>query len=494
LEEPQIGLSASNSMEDGSLDPVFPIPALLGEVGLRIFGASMVGIRLPFVIWSVVGVLFFFVACRLFFASFFTAFAASMLFASCAFLAGSSRVALETMSPITTLAIALAAASYCSVRRSALAYFGAGVGIGLLGLEFVGFKLVAAMLLLFVVAVTAQKRRSFATQPGEGSASVRELWANRRLLGATVLSLLAVFAPLAISGAESLIENQFENIIRHGHGMADQSGNSGWEKIIHQQLPNVARTFPFLFLGADDNGHDILPSSRGLIDPLSGLLGLAAYLYCLVTIRRSPARAFLVLTIAIALVMSGAMVINPSRYRLVPIIPLAFLTLAVPLDDLLRRRPDWTRWTTVATSVAVAAIVVLNGKIFFGEALGDRYVREFFFDLRLVIAQQLARVQTEVPGSEIVLLSELDFLAVKNDYDFLYDPSRVRVGRSYDEAMDAGAETGRFPDIVIAHDDFIVELPRTIDRDRCDVYVTVGKGSRRHEVLICPVASNDGSG
>ena len=485
LEEPQTGSVALQAIESDGLDVVFPLPNLLAESGLRLFGSTIEGLRLPFLLWGVLSVVVFFVACRLFFRTFFAAFMASGLFACSAFLAGSSRIAIETMSPITTTAIALAAVFFCCARRDGLSFFVAGIGIGLLFLEFVGFKFVAGMLLLFLLAFFSQRRIPEVCNVSEGGFAFGNLWRYRWRFGLLLLTVVAIYLPIVISGSERVTTAFFENIIRHRTGVAEEAAGRTWTAVLESQLPKAGATLPFVFGGSGDAGHDILPSSRGLIDEASGVVGVVALFFCLVTAKRNPARGFLFLTICAAVVLSGVMVVNPSRYRLVPIIPLYFLSIGVLVEGVLRRWPGRRRIVTWCCTAGLCVTVALNLHIFFGDAIHNPDVQLYFSDFKLVVAQQIAELQRGSPDEQTVLVSDFDFLGVTNDYSFLYDPERVTVIPSIDRLDEPeGGGPLRYHSLV-AHDEHIPSLTEIPRVGRCRTVEFAGTVYREHRLVVC---------
>ncbi|MEX1310957.1 MAG: glycosyltransferase family 39 protein [Candidatus Sulfomarinibacteraceae bacterium] len=485
LEEPQTGYVAMRAIESDELDVVFPLPTLLAEAGLRLFGRTLEALRLPFLIWGVVSVVVFFVACRLFFRTFFAAFIASGLFACSAFLAGSSRLAMETMSPITTTAIALAAVSYCCARPSGFSFFVAGIGIGLLSLEFVGFKLVAGMLLVFLFAFFSQRRIPEACNASGGDFAFAGLWGHRRRFLLLMVTIVAIYLPIVVSGSDRVTSAFLENIVRHREAVTEETESRALMAVLESQLPNAKETIPFVFSGKEDAGHDVLPSSRGLIDEASGVVGVVALVFCLVTAKRNPARGFLFLTICAAVALSGVMVVNPSRYRLVPIIPLYFLSIGVLVEGVLRRWPGRRRIVVWCCTAGLCLTVALNIHIFFGDAIHNPDVQLYFFDFKLVVAQQIAELQRESPDEQTVLVSDFDFLGVTNDYSFLYDPERVTVIPSIDRLdTPVGGGPLRFHSLV-AHDDFIPRLDEIPHVAECRHEDFAGTVYSRHRLVVC---------
>ena len=115
---------------------------------------------------------------------------------------------METMSPITTTAIALAAVSYCCARPSGFSFFVAGIGIGLLSLEFVGFKLVAGMLLIFLVAFFSQRRIPEACNASGGDFAFAGLRGHRRRFLLLMVTIVAIYLPIVVSGSGRVTKSE----------------------------------------------------------------------------------------------------------------------------------------------------------------------------------------------------------------------------------------------------------------------------------------------
>ena len=446
-EETQTGKVALESIRYGSLDPYFPATNLLGELGFRVLGVSLIGLRLPFVAIAIASVAVFFVAARLLLRGIVSALLVSFLFAANSFLAGSSRVALETMSPIFTECLALAAAFYAATRRSAAGFAFAGLTAGLLLLEYFSYKLLPPLLFLFVALALIE-------EPG-GSFCNRHLtrrnWSAWRVhsgqLAIFVIFALAAMAPILISDPTRSHEFFMEGWKRQQVGIASETQGVSLWRAIELACNRVRDSASFVFLrGGND---DILPASRGILDAFTGVVGLAAIAYCALFARRCAAKSFLAATAVLTVVLGGALVGNPARYRLAPLVPIYLLAVGVLIDDALAARRATPRFLALVVAVTVA-VGSVNLSIL-GAAAQDRGVRREFYDLNLLLAQEIARVQAADPNATIALVSDRDFLANSNDYEFLYDRQRVRV---VPMAQAVGADATH----VVAHDDFAVQL------------------------------------
>ncbi len=418
-EEAQLGMIAVDSIRHDALDLFFPLPNLMGELGVRLFGVSMRALRLPFVAAGIVAVPVFFLAARILGASTFAATSATALFASSAYLAGSSRIAFETYSPILTECAALAAAFYASRRRSTAAFALAGCLAGLLMTEYTSFKLypplILAMLLLALRA--APEIRGFP------AAALR--------VGAFALAAVAVMAPLLL--VPGALEVQVEGIVRQRAGMDHARASSrdhaqaSWAERATAAAGRVGESAAQVFLRGAAN--DVLPDSTGVVDLYTGLVGLVALAYCAYR-WRSPEALFLVATVGATVVLAGVLAGNPARYRLTPIVPLYFLAIALAIDEL-RRRWQSPR-AGAAIAVAVTMLCAVNLHLLLVVTVRHPRVHAEFGDRAMGQALEIARLQKSFDGP--ILLDTADtYLAQENDYAFLYQLDRVHLVRQRDD-------------------------------------------------------------
>lgn len=500
VEEAQTGGIAHFMPGHSGIDIYFPIVNVLAEIGLKIFGPSMNGLRLPFLGWGILSVPIFFIGARLCFRTFSAALGSSLLFASCAFLAGSSRIAMETMSPVTTLTIALTATIYACSRKQYPAFCTAGFAIGLLLLEYVSFKLVAVMLAVFLFLHFLRKQEQGDTRrlPEKSTASVslarKVLQAIRSLTALyrvkhilpyskhfllLFICILLILMPVLLSGTNTFRKAFFENIGRHKADLADRSlQQTTWQSIVNQQFVKVKTVASFVFLKGEDN--DVLPNTQGIIEFFTGIVGLVAGLYCLVFALESPVKMFVVGTILLTIFGAGFFVVNPSRYRLIPIIPLWCLMIGIGVDDLLGDILKHRRTIITGCAVGFISLAGLNLYSFFGVAIDHQAVQRRFDDINLVLAQQFATIQKDDDQATIYLFSDKTFLGIFNDYGFLYDYDRVHVVQSFDEVI---GKQGYF----LTHDHFIAKVKPDMEHlSNCKQWqVTHGT----HEVLRCQLGS-----
>ena len=152
VEEYQTGSYALLSMESSELDVFFPIVNLIAETGFRLFGIGLDGCDghlLSGVFWVFVSSLLRPTIC--FVPNLPCFFLFHMSFVSNAFLAGSSRISMETMSPVTTLTFVCMALSRYYSRRDTTTLILTGLALGLLSTEYFSFKLISLTFFIFLL-------------------------------------------------------------------------------------------------------------------------------------------------------------------------------------------------------------------------------------------------------------------------------------------------------------------------------------------------------
>lgn len=474
LEEAQTGGIAYFAAQHSQIDSHYPVVNLLADVGLRVFGHTMTGLRVPFVLWGIVSIPFFYIAARLIYRSFAAAFFATALFASCSFLAGSSRIAMETMSPITSLTMALAAVFYAHSRKDYWAFGLAGFSIGILLLEYIGFKIIAVLLFFFLVLSCScwqERGESLRSAPSGGSCSRLPYRHFIVLLSCVGIILL----PFILSGFPNLKDMFFENINRNQEAVFLKLAKKGGDVVLKDQIAQVGTILSFVFIRGE--GNDVLPGRQGLIEFFTGILGALGGVYYFLFSRNRALKMLLVGGCLVIVAGAALMVTNPSRYRLIPMIPLYFLLIGAGVDDawmLMRRKKG------VAIFVFAVVLAVLVGRNlfdFFGVAIKDRSVQESFCDVNVILSQTIATVQARDKGTEAYLLTNLDHLAKVSDYGFLYDWRRVHVVKEWG---DISGKSG----YLVAHDKFIPGKEEMPLLKGCARWKTK---FGRNEILFCPL-------
>ena len=481
VEEAQAGEIAYTSMKNGELYPYFPLNDIEAEIGLRFLGRSMRALRAPFILIGITSVALYFIAARLFLKTYFAAIFSTCLFASCAFLAGSSRIAMETMAPIFTECLALAALFYACTKRDYASFAIAGFASGLLLLEYFSYKVVPLLALFLLFTYFMQKRRSPYCNEQKRGYSIANLFRYTPHLLLFVGLVLATALPvMLINPGEPLIFFT-EGLFRHKMGLDPQYAVFSWQQILACNIGKIRQTASFIFAGGGGPNYDILPASMGIIEFFTGSFGLAALIYCACRAIRNPVKMFLVVSVALILILSAVLITNPSRYRLIPVIPFYLLAIGVLVDDIFDRYSRRKRAVMPILITLLIILVTLNLYNFFGVAKNNRQVQDSFYDLNIILAQTMASIQEKDPSAMIYLFSNLDYLDKHNAYYFLYDSGRVKVVTSSDQV-------GKGKGYVLAHDEFIRPARSLPGTGNCREWKT---RFGRNKILLCELRKQE---
>jgi len=446
-EECQTGTIAEGSLLNGGLDLFFPITNLLAEAGFRLFGPTMLGLRLPFVLLSIASIPIFFAAARALLRTFAAALAATALFASSAYLGAAGRVALESMAPIATLCAALWATFYACRARTLAGFALAGITCGLLLLEYTSYKLYAP--LLFLTALLSALAHP-ADCPGlHRTPPLRSTLLHYRWhVAAFALAAAAVVIPVFAQAPAESVRILAEGVTRNRTALLESGHVVTWESWLRSSAAREVTAFRQVFLGAGST--DLLPPTAGIVDPFTGVLGLFALAWCALTARRDARRLFLAVASLLTVVLSGLLVDIATRYRITPLTPLYFLAIAVPLDDYFAARPGAIA-ARAWSALTIVLIAAYNLYFLFNVAMPDPHVLAEFGDPRLSLAREIDAVQRQYPGEPVYVASECQVLHVRNDYSWLYDLNRVHTVERREQLL---AATGT----VIADGEFIADV------------------------------------
>ncbi len=444
-EEAQMATLAQDSLLHHGLDSFFPLPDLIAESGIAVVGSSLTAVRIPFLLLGIASVALFFAAARLALRDFFAAFFAGGLFAASAMLAGSSRIALETMSPIFTVCLALAAVFYARGARGAGTGAIAGIASGLLLTEYDAYRIVPVFLFLFLLAAAFQD----CPRPLPVETGAEFHWRRFAPLLTFGLFTAAVIIPQSLVDPEHPLFWLTDAYARHGHALAEQHAALSWFALLAEQAGKVRTTAGFLFL--QGNSNDVLPETMGVLELFTGVAATLALLYCGLRARHDALKLFLIASVTSIVVLGGILVGNPARYRMLPAVPLALLATGVPVDDLLGRLGSRRRAAIALLSVLLLVLAGLNARAFFAVAIRDPLVREEFYDLNLVLADEIRKIEDWDPAAQIFLVSDRDFLGEQSDYSFFFDPRRVAVTTAVEKvAGDQGYVVSHGPFIPLA--------------------------------------------
>ncbi len=430
IEETQTGRLAFNTVMYGHFDPEFPLTNLLGECGLRLFGRTMMGLRIPFVIWSCVGVFFFYLAARLYLRTPLAFLAATLLFATNTYVIASGRTAMETFAPITTLCLAIAATLLARNRRGLFFMALAGAANGLLFIEYFSFRFVGLVNCAFLLAFLAQGPPLGHVLEDRRHWRWRHLWSARGeiTLFFAVVASVAIVCWLQLARRDPI--GLVEGLNRHLQGRGDELHARSWIDLASAGAAGAKIQAQRLFFGGGES--TVTNSSQGIFDHATSWLAIAALCYACVRAGRSVARWWPIVLTVLAVAVAGALTPLTQRYRVLCTLPFLLLILSVPVDDLLganRPRRALAAWITGVVAVGLAAA---NLHTFFGRTITDPLVRAYSYDFPLQVALEIVERQQARSTKPLVLLSRGMVDEHGGDAAWLYERDRVTLVESLD--------------------------------------------------------------
>jgi hypothetical protein len=459
-EEVQMGSMAINLLRYGLLDPWFPLPNLIAATGVASLGVSFFAFRIPFLLLGIASIVPFFVAARFLLKTYFAAFFAAGLFAGSAMLAGASRIALETMSPIFTLCVALATLFWANLKSEPSAYALAGVANGLLLIEYHSYRIVPFLSLAFVAWSMLRGDAEDRGPVLSPRARLRRFWSVLSFGGATVAAAL----PVALTSPQSPWFFLTEGYTRHKSWLDQHRAAMSWPEVMAEQAAKVWHSVELVFAGGSHTS-DVLPSEMGVIEYFTGILGAVAMVHCLIGARRSRVKLFLVGTVLTIVVLGALVVGHPQRYRLLPIIPIYLLAIGIMVDDALTRFSAWRRRLQLSLVMVLGLLIGRNAHQFFTVAIFDSRVQHEFYDMNMVLTNEIVALQSRDPMGSVVLVSDRDYFARYNDFAIFYDHRRVR-------AVAPGEPITDQRGYLLSHDEFIPAARAVPGVGRCQEWET----------------------
>lgn len=455
VEEVQTGGVALNSLTYETLDRDFPLTDLLAQIGLVSFGRTMGDLRLPFVIWSCLGVAVCHFATRRFFRHPLTAFLVTLLFATSTYAIAAGRTAMETFAPITTVLLALLALFHARRVGTRFAFALAGACTGLLFVEYFAFRFMGLVLTAWLLLLLAQGPSIGPLLDDSRPPRWRNLWQARASVGFFLLLLATVALPCWIELSRenwlNLLEGMKRNFVEDvAPALATQPTSEVAHAIGHKVVDQI---FTLWFFAAH---FELIGRNSGVLDPATGLVCVLAFGYALFTARRNPARWLPIVATLLAIFLAAALTPYVARYRVFCTLPFCLLMLGVPFDDLLLRPSSPLRRIVAANVVALAlGLAAWNFWLFFESTTRDPDVRASHHDFSLLVAQELHRQQNTAHDKPLYLLSAPYVAgAVGGDAAFLLPPNhQIR----FVDSLDAIEGPAR----VLATNDFVAPLRAT---------------------------------
>lgn len=421
FEEYQTGGVAHRVLFYGFRPYEFPLTGLLPAATFAFLGENTFALRLPFLILGVASFVPFYLLARELFAREVALFVAA-LFAVSRWHGLVSRFADELFTGIFFETLLL----YLLVRglRTGKAPYFVGVGAlaGYLAYAYTAYRIAPFLVTGYLVwrALTGGVRWGWRRWRGGEAGASNPLRAAALPALAYLVALGGLLAPLILLTlrGETLFVEAF---LRHGLGGGPQTEVGELAAILPQAGERLARAGRALLTG-DVGAAALSVPGKPLLEPVSAVLVAAGTLYTLVTFWR-PYRGFLAGWIALSFFTGAVLPHNLYMGRFSALIPLFYLVVGFPLDDVGRfLRHVWPRarpaWAAAALVPLFLAEAVCSFHSLFVVHLGSPVVQQHYDNYLLAMCTHLRSLGDEPYVYAWAEQQPLAFLYGVNDYSW----------------------------------------------------------------------------
>jgi hypothetical protein len=395
-EEPQTGEVATRILTYGDRPLDYPLVNYGVALSFLVFGTSTTSLKIPCIVIGLLTVLLVFATARSLFRPG-IAFFVTAMFAVSRWHIHLNHVADENAPPLllmmTILFLLTSTKGEVSVGRGYLL----GTLLGAVVYVYAGYRF-----LLVAVPLVILARWVIRLTPLGGSAGPASPIRARAFVG-IVLGLLIAAAPLIVATATGDPRAQILVDLDRDHSFGiPLPGSPEWDR-----ATQVATTvFRFIFSGLSCEW--VSAGGKPAMEPVAAVLSLLGFGWAVVTLWR-PGRAFLAFwTLVVAL--AGTVIIGHTYlHRLCPIVPMLYLLIGFPLDDLGsligRLQRSWPARVLAAALVVVVAVEAMaNLDTIYRQYPSVPHVRNFFEERSL---EQPIRAQRLAGDGEVHLWSDL---------------------------------------------------------------------------------------
>ena len=421
FEEYQTGGVAYRAVREGFRPYEFPLTGLLPAATFALLGENTFALRLPFLLLGVATFVPFYLLARDLFRREVALFVAA-LFAVSRWHSLGSRFADELFTGIFFETLLLCLLVRGTKTGKAPYFVGVGALAGCLAYEYTAYRLAPFLVVAYLVWRLLAGGVRWAWRRGRGAGKGETL-----PLGAAALSALAflvalggVLAPLILLTlrGETLFVEAF---LRHGLGGGGPVEAGRLAALLPEAKERLARTLQGLLTG-DVGAAALSVPGKPLLDPVSAVLVLVGVLYTLITFWR-PFRGLVAGWIALSLFTGAVLPQNLYMERFSALIPLFYLAVGFPLDDVARflqrawprARPAWAAGVLVSLALAEAA---LSFHSLFVVHLGSPIVQQHYDNYLLALCTHLRGLGDRPYVYVWAEQQPLDFLFRTNDYSW----------------------------------------------------------------------------
>ncbi len=440
VDEAQVGAAAVEILA-GARPWQYPESVYAAALSFRLFGASMLTLRLPFALYGTLMIIPFYLLARMLTGRR-AALAATLLFAASRWEAAGSRVVIAANADalVELVAIYLVYRGWRTGGGLNYVVAGALLVFGLYG--YAGFRIVPIFVVLLLCWKIAVELWRAARATAAESQSKWQRFRSVHLRGILILFLaigLFVLPFLAITARDPVnaLTERFASTLPFVTAQ-DKSG------AIMTALENL-RPALLLFNGSGEYGPGMNISEMPMLDPITGVLFLLALIAGIVFVLRGDT-ALPVVWFAMTLVGGAVLTRNMPTYRILGLVPAVYLLIAYLLGGLWRRLDlirdgKWLRVASVAIAVAVLAAAFLNARTFFVQQINMQDVRAAYGDADALTAAYIGR-QTGKPYVYLIRVGQ--FFLPRTDYGWMarFPSGRVayRLGDVLPSRQNGGAD------------------------------------------------------
>lgn len=420
VEENNNGGNAYAALHTGERRIDYAATHLLSTLGVGVFGSSALGLRLPFLIFSVLSLLPFYLALRELVSARAALFSLA-LFAVARWAIFASRIADDPFL-VVSLEVWLFYFMIRAAKHGTLGSFlGLGVVSALISYEYMGYRHLPVAAIGLIAAVWGWRMLTRARASGliPLEAAREALSASWRQVLVFLLSFFIVIAPMALSprGSDFYLEPyRRQSSDREAAGVSGLL-NEDWQDRLKGAVEIFAPFAPQEFPDALDLN---VPGLR-YFDPATTVLFALAFLYVLVR-PRNLYGIFFAAYFGVTLVVGAVFPLRFVVYRFTTLLPIVFILIALLVHDAGRL---WDRVALVRTRwllpVLLAAVVVYagvwNGRVFFGQFISNTQVQSVYYDQHFAFCNYARGEGSKVSFTVYSEHSPLEFLFTpRSDY------------------------------------------------------------------------------
>ncbi|HVC83260.1 MAG TPA: glycosyltransferase family 39 protein [Chloroflexota bacterium] len=346
VDEPQIGLLASNALFHGGHPWQYPELVYGAVLSFKLFGMSMLAVRYPVVLAGIIAFCAFYPFARLWYSPP-VALAGAALLAASRYEIMYTRLVLPACTMMVyELLIFLCAAFAIRGRGTYFNYAAMGLLLGLGLYSHTSFRLVPILLALWWIGWLFTERRRFriiVRTHGLG-------W----LLLVTIAAIIALPYLGIVRQTPQAFSERFTSIMPILFDRGAGAANIG------DQLRQHAEQLAGYFVGPSEETVVVNPPHTSLLDPITAALCFLGAGYALLHLRR-PYALMLAGWVIITLVMGGLLTSTVDGHRFIGALPAIFLLACLPLEVLWQARRTVPPVLARAVAVAVVTGIAVSG-------------------------------------------------------------------------------------------------------------------------------------